>query len=81
LINKIIREDDVIDVERQQVKIKFLSTDKLIDIEARAIFTIGTCMRVLIKCCHEFNHYRNRDSQINNDNSMKECPCYSKEKN
>ena len=61
------------------MKIKFLSTHELIDIEERAIFITGTCTRVLIKCYYGFNHYRNRDSQINNGNSMKECPCYSKE--
>ena len=57
-INEIIRENNTINMEREQVKANFPDTHKLTNIDARVIFTIEICTRVLIKCYYCFNHYR-----------------------
>ena len=61
------------------MKANFLVTYKLINIDARAIFTIGTSIRVLIKYCYGFNYYGHRDSKINKSKLTREYLRYSED--
>ena len=64
-INKIIRIEDAITIELEQVKEKFQAICDLIDMEVRDIFVTRKIMRVIIKCYYGFNQYGTRDIEIN----------------
>ena len=78
-INEKIRENDAINIEREQVKVNFSDIYELIDMNARAIFIMEIYIRALIKYYYDFNHYRQRDVRINGNKSIIECLRYSAE--
>jgi len=59
-----IRSINAIDKEQQYLKSKFEGKEDLIDVEGRFNLHINK-ISLIIKYCCSFNHYKERDYQIN----------------
>ena len=79
-MKEMVRICDAMKEEQNYINRKFKNNSKVIDMNVRNYFPIGSIKVSTLKCCYGFNHYATRDRIVNHGLVNEECPqCSSKE--